>query len=126
MDQGIQGQSRIQAVCGAPPSRRDGRAWTVNDLSKLKERVERKGLDLEMVPAPFLSSTHVNHTRRAAIVLGQSPERDRDIEDIQTLIRNCAQTGIFAIKYNLSLLGVLRTASTPGRGGSRLSTWRLM
>jgi mannonate dehydratase len=33
--------------------------------------------------------------------------------------------GIPAVKYNLNLLGVLRTADTPGRGGSRYSTWRL-
>ena len=30
-----------------------------------------------------------------------------------------------AFKYNLNLLGVLRTDPTPGRGGSRYSTWRL-
>jgi mannonate dehydratase len=30
-----------------------------------------------------------------------------------------------AFKYNLSLLGVLRTATTLGRGGARYSTWRL-
>ena len=51
-----------------------------------------------------------------AIMLAQSPERDRDIEQLQTFIRNCAQAGIPSIKYNMSILGVLRTGRMPGRG----------
>src|SRR5437870_9502013 len=58
-------------------------------------------------------------------MLGQSPERDRDIEHLQNTMRNCARVGIPAIKYNMSLLGVLRTGRTPGRGGSTYSTWKL-
>src|SRR4029453_1995324 len=64
-------------------------------------------------------------TKRGAIMLGESPERDRDIEDVQVAIRNCAKVGIPSIKYNMSLLGVLRTPRTAGRGNTRLSTWRL-
>jgi mannonate dehydratase len=41
------------------------------------------------------------------------------------MIAACAKAGIPAFKYNMSLLGVLRTGTTPGRGGSRYSTWRL-
>ena len=51
---------------------------------------------------------------------GDSPQRDRDIEDIQKMIAACAQVGIPSIKYNMSLLGVLRTKRTPGRGGGKL------
>jgi mannonate dehydratase len=58
-------------------------------------------------------------------MLGQSPERERDIECIQKLIANCAKAGIPAIKYNMSILGVLRTGRSPGRGGATYSTWRL-
>ena len=58
-------------------------------------------------------------------MLADSPERDRDIEALQTLIRNCAAAGIPSIKYNMSLLGVLRTERTPGRGDAMYSTWRL-
>jgi mannonate dehydratase len=58
-------------------------------------------------------------------MLGQSPERDRDIEQINLMTVNCSKAGIAAWKYNMSLLGVLRTESTPGRGGSSYSTWKL-
>src|SRR5581483_6494910 len=67
----------------------------------------------------------VDRDRHAAIMLGQSPERDRDIEQLQTLIRNCAAAGVPAIKYNLCILGDLRTARTPGRGDSSYAAWRL-
>ncbi len=78
-----------------------------------------------MIALPFLASSHVDRTKRAGIVLGQSPDRERDVEHVQETIRHCARAGIPAIKYNMSLLGVLRTERTPGRGGSTLSTWRL-
>ncbi len=41
------------------------------------------------------------------------------------MIAACAAAEIPAFKYNLSLLGVLRTGTTPGRGGSQYSTWKL-
>ena len=80
---------------------------------------------LDIVALPFLSSSHIDRERRGAIMLGQSPQRDRDIEHVNIMIANCAKAGIPAIKYNMSLLGVPRTTSTSGRGGSRYSTWKL-
>ena len=47
-------------------------------------------------------------------MLAQSPERDRDIESLQTMIQNCAAAGIPSIKYNMSLLGVVRTGPHSG------------
>jgi mannonate dehydratase len=76
-----------------------------------------------MVALPFLGSTNVNTESRPAIMLGQSPQRDRDIEDIQRCIAALAAVGIPAFKYNMSILGVTRTASTPGRGNSTYSTF---
>jgi mannonate dehydratase len=52
-------------------------------------------------------------------MLAKSPERDRESEYMCRMIRNCAQAGIPAAKYTMSILGVVRTASTPGRGGTR-------
>ncbi len=115
----------VNHICGHPPGPADGRMWTRDELGAFKDVVEKHGLTLEMIEPPFLASTHVDRTERPAIVLGQSPERDRDIADIQSLIRNCALVGIPAIKYNLSLLGVLRTTPATGRGGIRESAWRL-
>src|ERR1019366_3136025 len=68
---------------------------------------------------------HIDREKHGAIMLAESPERDRDIAGVQTLIRNCAAAGIPSIKYNMSLLGVLRTGHTPGRGDASYSAWRL-
>jgi mannonate dehydratase len=56
-------------------------------------------------------------------MLGKSPERDREIDQICEMIRNSAKAGIPALKYNMSILGVVRTESTKGRGGSSYSTF---
>jgi mannonate dehydratase len=115
----------VEAICGYPPVAPDRGYWTREDLERTRDLCTEHGLALEMVALPFLASTHVDREQRAAIVLGQDPDRERDVAQIHQMIAACAQAGIPAFKYNLSLLGVLRTASTPGRGGSRYSTWRL-
>lgn len=116
----------VRNICGIVPTTDEGRlSYTRDELVRLRDLCNGHEISLDMIALPFMLSTHIDRTPRGAIVLGTSPERDRDIEAIQETIRNCAAAGVPAIKYNLNLLGVLRTADTPGRGGTRLSTWRL-
>lgn len=115
----------VDHICGWPEEYRGRARYTVESLSKLRELCEKHGVSLDMVGAPFLSSSHIDREKRPNIMLGKDPERDRDIEDIQESIVACAKAGVPAMKYNMSILGVLRTERTPGRGGSSLSTWRL-
>lgn len=115
----------VRNVCGYPQIA-DGRLYaTVDELKKLRELGDRFGISIDCLAPPFLASTHIDTEKHGAILLAESPERDRDIESLQSLIRNCAAAGIPAIKYNMSLLGVLRTASTKGRGDALYSTWKL-
>jgi mannonate dehydratase len=109
-------------VCGSLPSRRLDEAWSVESLSKTRERVEGFGIKLEMLPLP-LSSSYITKSENPEIMLGKSPERDRQIDDICQMIRNVAKAGIPALKYNLTILGVVRTESTPGRGVATYSTF---
>jgi len=115
----------VDAICGYPPDPGPRGYWTVEDLLKTRELCEKHGVALEMVALPLLGSSHIDRTRRASILLAEDPQRDRDIEHVQKMIAACAQAGIPAFKYNLTFLGVLRTGTTSGRGGSRYSTWRL-
>jgi len=115
----------VNNICGYPPKPGERGHWTVADLEQTKELCEKHGITLDIVALPFLSSSHIDREKRGAIMLGDSPERDRDIEDIQKMIQGCAKAGIPCIKYNMSLLGVLRVERTPGRGGSTYSTWRV-
>ena len=115
----------VEAICGYPPMSPDWGYWTRDDLQHTRDLCEKHGIALEMVALPLSPSSHIDREKHGAILLAQEPERSRDIERIQKMIEACAKAGIPAFKYNLSLLGVLRTASTPGRGGSRYSTWKL-
>ncbi|MBI3695612.1 MAG: mannonate dehydratase [Acidobacteria bacterium] len=115
----------VRNICGYPEESKERGYATVDELNRMKDRAEKWGVSVDLVAPSFLASSHVDKTERPAIMLGQSPERDRDIEKIQNLIKNCAAAGIPAIKYNMSLLGVLRIGRTPGRGGTTYSTWRL-
>jgi mannonate dehydratase len=115
----------VDHICGYPSEGDGPAAWTTESLRRLRELCESHGVTLAMVEFPTLSSASIDQSARKAIMLGQEPERQREIDAACAIIRACAAAGIPAIKYNVNLLGVLRTADTPGRGGSRYSTWRL-
>ena len=112
----------VNHICATLPSRKLDENWSVEGLSRLRERVESFGIKLDMLPLP-LSSGYITRAEMPNIILGKSPERDREIDDICQMIRNAARAGIPALKYNLTVLGVVRTESTPGRGGARYSTF---
>ena len=46
----------VNSICSDLPSRRFDEKWTVEGLTKLRERVESFGIRLEMVPLPLSSS----------------------------------------------------------------------
>jgi mannonate dehydratase len=112
----------VNHLCSTLPSPRFDENWSVAGLTRLRQRVESFGLKLEMVPLP-LSSAYITKSENPNIMLGKSPERDREIADICQMIRNCAAAGIPSAKYNMSILGVVRTGTSPGRGGARYSTF---
>lgn len=115
----------VHNICGYAQVPPDRLYATVEELNRMKDLAAKHGIAVDCTAPPFLESTHVDRSRHAAIVLAQSPERERDVEQLQTMIKNCAAAGVPCIKYNMSLLGVVRTARTQGRGDSRYSTWRL-
>ncbi len=112
----------VNHICSRLPSPTFDENWTVDGLSRLRENVEKFGIKMEMVPLP-LSSSYVQRSENPNIMLGKSPERDREIDNICQMIRNAAKAGVPAVKYNMTLLGVIRTAPTPGRGSARYSTF---
>jgi len=116
----------VEGICGWPTFSPEQGYWTREDLERTRDLCQQHGIALEMVPLAFPAGTHIDREKRhGAIMLGQALERDRDIECVQKMIAACAEAGVPAVKYNLAFMGVLRTRSTPGRGGSRYSTWRL-
>jgi len=114
----------VEGICGFPEVP-DGRLYaTVDELKRMREMAEKYRIRVDLIAPPFLASSHIDREKHPAIMLGESPQRDRDIEELCTLIRNCAEAGIPCIKYNLCIVGDLRTGRTPGRGDASYSTWR--
>jgi mannonate dehydratase len=112
----------VNHICSTLPSARMDANWSVEGLTRLRERVESFGLRLDMVPLP-MSSSYITRAENPDIMLGRSPDRDREIDSICQMIRNASGAGIPALKYNLTILGVVRSDPTPGRGGAHYSTF---
>jgi mannonate dehydratase len=117
----------VRNICGYPEIAEPNRLYaTVDELKRMTDIAAKFDVKVDCLAPPFLASSHIDREKHGAIMLAQSPERDRDIEAIQTLIKNCAAAGIPSIKYNMSILGVLRLPQrTKGRGDAMYSTWKL-
>jgi len=114
----------VNNICGSMPSAKLDEKWSVEALTKHREHVESFGIKLDMT-AITMTSASIDRAQMPAIMLGQSPQRDRDIEDICTQIRNSAKAGIPAVKYNFTILGIPRSGTVKGRGPSRYSEFVL-
>jgi mannonate dehydratase len=119
-DYAVWAQLGVSHVCQDPPG--NPHHWTLEDLLRLKDKLESHGLVHAMVQLP-LSSRPIEESWSPDILLA-GPDRDRQIDSICELIRKLACAGIPAAKYNLNLIGIPRTADTIGRGGSRNATFR--
>jgi mannonate dehydratase len=115
----------VESICGYPEIAGNRLYATVDELKRMKDLAAKYKISVDCVAPPFLASSFIDNEKHPAILLTESPERDRDIEQLQTLIKNCAEAGIPAIKYNMSILGVLRTGRRPGRGDAMNHVWRL-
>jgi mannonate dehydratase len=115
----------VQNICGYPEIEGDRLYATVDELKRMMDMAAKYGISIDCIAPPFLASSFIDQEKHPAIMLAQSPERDRDIDQLQTLIKNCALAGIPSIKYNMSILGILRTGRTPGRGDALNHVWNL-
>lgn len=115
----------VRHICGYPEIEGDRLYATVDELKQMVDMAAKHNIAIVCTAPPFLESSYIDREKHGAVVLAQSPERDRDIEQLQTFIRNCAQAGIPSIKYNMSILGVLRSGRQPGRGDELDSVWNL-
>jgi mannonate dehydratase len=114
----------VDAICTSPVVTDPTRLYpTPEEMRKMLDLAAKWKLKVDMVDSVLLTSSHIDREKNPAIMLAQSPQRDRDIESFQNHIRTCAATGIKTIKYNMSLLGVVRSEHVPGRGDSIYEKW---
>src|SRR5271169_2200848 len=120
-DYRVWAQLGVTHVCVDPPG--NPHDWTLDQLQRQREQVEKFGLTLDMVQLP-LSSRPIEEAESPHILLGKDPERQREIDSICGLIERLAAVGIPAAKYNLCIIGIPRTEREEGRGGSRNAAFR--
>ena len=114
-------QLGVVNVCSDPPG--SPHEWVVDDLKNHVDKLAGYGITLDMIQIP-LSSTPLEVSQSPNVMLGKSPERDREIESIQNIIRMAGEAGIPAVKYNMNIIGIPRSEREEGRGGSSNSTFR--
>ena len=82
----------LNHICGYPPRPPADRGyWLDEEVVQTREICEKHGIELEVVALPFLSSSHIDREKRGAIMMADSPERDRDIEHIHKMIIACSK-----------------------------------
>ena len=97
----------VSIVGDAEQSDPSRRYPTVDEFKKMRELPDKMGIEMSVHAAP---KPGVRNT-----LLGKDPERQREIEDFQLMIKNAAAAGIPCVKYNMAILGNVRTGRDPGR-----------
>ena len=89
--------------------------WSVEQLKKRRDLAEAYGITIALASLPLPSNEISIQPMRDILLAG--PNRDRQIDDICQMIRNCAAAGIPAVKYNLTFIGVIRSNRNTAKPG---------
>lgn len=113
----------VNNICALPPAIEKDRGgdWSLDALSRKHEHIESYRIKADALR--LLHPTTLSNSEIRYVMMGKSPERDREIDAVCDRIRNAARAGFPMLTYNLTMLGVVRTKSTPGRGGATYSTF---
>jgi mannonate dehydratase len=111
-------------IDGGSPKTIKGVGWDLEDSLAKKEACEKYGISLDAYHLP-LTSAGIGRVDVPNIMLGKSPERDREIEMIQQMISVAGKSGVHCLNYNTTILPVLRTGKTldPKRGNASYNRW---
>lgn len=111
-------------IDGGSPKFIEGVGWDLEDSLAKKEACEKYGISLDAYHLP-LSSAGIDKVAFPNIMLGKSPERDKEIEMLQQMIAVAGKTGVQCLNYNTTIHPVLRTGRTldPTRGNASYSRW---
>jgi len=114
----------VDAVCTSPVVTDPARLYpTVEEMNKMLDIANKHKVKVELVDSVLLTSSLIDREKNPGIMLAQEPERGREIEAFQNHIRTCAKAGIRTLKYNMSILGVVRSGEVPGRGDTVYNKW---
>ncbi len=105
------------------PETMPGGGWDLDSMKRMVDLAQKHKVSVDMIQFP-LSSAYIAKATMPSIMMGK-PERDGDIEKCCEIVRTCAAAGIPAIKYNMTILGVLSSGTHLGRGDIIQRTWNL-
>ncbi len=111
-------------IDGGSPKFIKGVGWDLQDSLAKKEACEKYGISLDAYHLP-LTSDGIDKVIFPNIMLGKSPERDREIEMLQQMITVAGKTGVHSLSYNTTILPILRTGNIidPKRGNASYTYW---
>ncbi len=109
---------------GGAPKEIKGKGWDLQDSLAKKEACEKYGISLDAYHLP-MTSVGIDEVSVPNVMLGKSPERDREIEMMQQMISVAGKTGVHCLNYNTIILPILRNGQTidPKRGNASYTTW---
>jgi mannonate dehydratase len=109
---------------GGAPKEIKGKGWDLQDSLAKKEACEKYGISLDAYHLP-MTSVGIDQVSVPNVMLGKSPERDREIEMMQQMISVAGKTGVHCLNYNTIILPILRNGQTidPKRGNASYATW---
>lgn len=118
------GRHGVYNLDGGSPKMSEGVGWDLDDSLAMRDACEKYGISLDAYHLP-LTSAGIEKVSMPNIMLGKSPERDREIEMIQQMIAVAAKTGVKILNYNTIIHEILRTGRTvdPKRGNAAYNTW---
>lgn len=120
----LKGRCGVYNIDGGSPKTIPGKGWDLDDSFAKRDACEKYGISLDAYHFP-LTSAGIDKVDYPNVMLGKSPERDREIEILQQMIMVAGKTGIKVLNYNTTILPVLRTGRIidPKRGNASYSTW---
>lgn len=113
-------QLGVNHISSDPPG--DWTTWNRNAFNDHQEKLAKYGINLDMTLMP-LGSRSAFENDSGNVFLGESKERDEEIDQLCRLIEEASAAGIRALRYNITILGHMRTEPRLGRGGAKLSSF---
>jgi mannonate dehydratase len=120
----LKGRCGVYNIDGGSPKFIEGKGWDLEDSFRKRDDCEKYGISLDAYHWE-LTSAGIDRVKVPNVMLGKSPQRDREIEMLQQMIMVAGKTGVKVINYNTTILPVLRSGKTtdPLRGNTQYSTW---
>ena len=103
----LKGRCGVYNIDGGSPKFIPGVGWDLEDSFRKRDACEKYGISLDAYHWA-LTSAGIDKVSVPNVMLGKSPERDREIDMLNQMIMVAGKTGVKVMNYNTTILPVLR------------------